>query len=161
LCNEVSEVRELFPVLWGLWMYYAGRAESRITAGLTEQLFALATRADDPALLVPAHMALLEEHCFKRGDFAAARAHLEQGMALYAPRQHGGYVSPCGYDAGVGLLAWGAVALHILGYPDQALESSHRSVALARAQAHPYTLAISLGRVTCVDLLRRDTQATR
>src|SRR5262249_41513136 len=108
LCHEVSEVRELFPVLWGLWSYYAGRAESRITAELTEQLLAVATRADDPALLVPAHLALLEETCFKRGDFAAARAHLEQGLALYDPQWHGGYVSPCGYDLSVGLLAWGA-----------------------------------------------------
>src|SRR5262249_42101167 len=94
LCNEVSEVREVFPVLWGLWSYYAGRAESRITAELTEQLFAVATRADDPALLVPAHLALLEEHCFKRGDFAAARAHLEQGLALYDPQRHGGVSLP-------------------------------------------------------------------
>src|SRR5262249_5894818 len=69
--------------------------------------------------------------------------------------------SPCGYDPGVGFLAWGAWALHILGYPDQALESSRRSVALARAQAHPYTLASSLARVACVDLLRGDTQAAR
>src|SRR5262249_23949204 len=38
LCNDVSEVGVRFPVLWGLWMYHAARAESRITSELAGQL---------------------------------------------------------------------------------------------------------------------------
>src|SRR5262249_27240395 len=57
-------------------------------------------------------------------------------------------------------LGWGAWALHLLGYPDQALESSRRSVALARAQAHPHSLAFALADASFVHLLRRDMQAT-
>src|SRR5262249_48487560 len=114
LCQEVSEGRELFPVLWGLWLYYAPRVESRITAELTEQLLALARSADDPALLVQAHLALTEEHCLKRGDFAAARAHLEQGLARYDPQQHRGHALRYAYDPGVALRTWGAWILHFL-----------------------------------------------
>jgi predicted ATPase len=161
LCQEVSQDRELFPTLWGLWMYYAARAESGITAGLTEQLLTLARHAEDPALLVPAHLTLLEEHCFKRGDFAAARAHMEQGLARYDPRQHRGRTFGYGYDPGMGLLGLGATALHLLGYPDQARQRSREAVALARERAHPYGLAWALARATCVDLLRRDAQAAR
>jgi predicted ATPase len=159
LCKEVSEGRELFPVLWGLWMHYASRAESGITAELTEQLSALAHGAGDPALLVPAHLVLLEDHCVKRGDFAAARTHLEHGLALYDPQQHRGYVSRHGYDPGVLLLGWGAWALHLLGYPEQALESSRRSIALARAQGHPQSQAFALADACLVYLLRGDLTA--
>jgi predicted ATPase len=161
LCKEVSEGQEVFPVLWGLWMHYASRAESGVTAELTEQLRALAHGASDPALLVPAHLALLEDHCVKRGDFAAARTHLEQGLALYDPQQHGGYVSRHGYDLGVLLLGWGAWALHFLGYPEQALESTRRSVALARAQGHPHSLAFALADASFVYLLHGELTAAR
>src|SRR5262249_56610536 len=96
-----------------------------------------------------------------RGDFAAARAHLERGMALYDPRQHGGLAFHYGYDPGQALLGWGAWALHFLGYPDQALESCRRAVALARGQAHPYNLACALTQAACVNLFRRDMPAAR
>jgi predicted ATPase len=161
LCQEVTDDRELFPVLWGLWLYHGTRAESQVAAELTEQLLALAHRAQDPALLVPAHLALLELHCIRRGDFAAARAHLERGMALYDPEQHGEYVFRLGFDPGVVLLGWGALALHLLGYPDQALTTSCEAVALARAQAHPFGLAWALSNAAVVDFLRRDLQTAR
>jgi predicted ATPase len=161
LCKEVSEGRELFPVLWGLWLYYAPRLESRITAELTEQLLALAHGADDPALLVQAHLALMEEHCMKRGDFAVAHTHREQGLARYDPQQHRGHAVRYGYDPGVALRGWGAWLLHFLGYPDQALESSRRAVALARAQKHPFNLASALSSAAWLDLLRRDLQGAR
>jgi predicted ATPase len=159
LCKEVGEGRELFPVLWGLWLYYAPRLESRVTAELTEQLQALANRADDPDLLLQAHLALMEEHCLKRGNFAVARTHLEQGLARYDPEQHRGHALRYGYDPGVALQAWGGWLLHFLGYPDQALECSGRGVALGRAHAHPYSLASALASEAWLDLLRRDTQA--
>jgi hypothetical protein len=161
LCKEVSEGRELFPVLWGLWQYYAPRVESRITAELTEQLLALAGRAEDPALLLQAHLALMEEHCLKRGDLAAARTHLEQGLARYDPPQHRGHAFRYGYDPGVAFRAWGGWLLHFLGHPDQALECSRRGLALARAHAHPYSLASALASEAWLELLRRDTQAAR
>jgi predicted ATPase len=159
LCKEVSEVGEVFPVLWGLWTYYAARAESRITEELTEQLRVLAHGANDPVLLVPAHLALLEVHCVQRGDFAAARQHLEQGMALYDPRPHREEVVRQGRDPGLGLLGWGGWALHVHGYPDQARQCSDRAIAQARAQAHPHSLAWVLSNATLVDLMSRDMRA--
>jgi predicted ATPase len=142
-------------------MYYAVRAESRVTAELTGELFALARGAGDPALLVPAHLALLEDHCVKRGDFAAARTHLERGLALYDPRQHRGHAFRHAHDPGVVLRGCGAWALHLLGYPEQARASSREAVARARAQAAPYTLAWALANAAWADLLRRDPPAAR
>ena len=41
LCREVGETRHLFPVLFGLWMYYFVRAEHAVSHELAEQLLSL------------------------------------------------------------------------------------------------------------------------
>ena len=63
------------------------RAEFQTARELGEQLLSLAQRVQDPALLLEAHHAL-GDTLFYLGEFARARAHLEQGMALYDPQQH-------------------------------------------------------------------------
>jgi hypothetical protein len=45
-------------VLFGLWLFYLGRAELQTTRELGEQLLTLAQRVQDPALLLEAHRAL-------------------------------------------------------------------------------------------------------
>ena len=37
LCQELKEITQLFPVLWGLWMYHLVRAEHEAASGLTKQ----------------------------------------------------------------------------------------------------------------------------
>ena len=85
LCQRIGETPELFPVLWGLYAFYVGRAEFETVRMLGEQLLRLAQRAQDPALLLQAHLAL-GSAVFYRGKFASAREHLEQGISFYAPR---------------------------------------------------------------------------
>ena len=63
------------------------RAELQTARELGEQLLTLAQRAQDSALLLEAHHALGAALLFL-GEFAPARAHLEQGLALYDPQQH-------------------------------------------------------------------------
>ena len=63
------------------------RAELQTAQELGEQLLGLAQTPTDPALLLGAHPAL-GAPCLCVGDCAVARAHLEQGMALYDPQQH-------------------------------------------------------------------------
>ena len=54
---------------------------------LGEQLLSLAQSVQDPTLLVVAHYGL-GMTLFCLGEFASAREHLEQGIALYDPQQH-------------------------------------------------------------------------
>ena len=87
LCQQVGETPQLFPVLWGLWKFYLVRAELQTARELGEQLLSLAQSVQDPALLLEAHHAL-GWTLFLSGEFASAREHLEQGIALYDPQQH-------------------------------------------------------------------------
>jgi predicted ATPase len=81
---------------------------------------------------------------FSLGDLAATREHAEQGVALYDPRQHGGHAHLYGQDPKVACLAFGAMSLWLLGYPDQAIVHSREAVALGGELGHPTTRALAL-----------------
>ena len=143
LCEQVPETPLLFPVLWGLWMYYEVRAKLGKPRELAERLFMLAQRTQDPAQLLQARMALAVTS-LSLGDPAATREHMEQGVVLYDPRRHSSHTYfYYGQDPGVGCRAFGAVALWLLGYPDQAVQRSREAIALSRELGQPTPLALA------------------
>ena len=143
LCEQVPETPLLFPVLWGLWMYYEVRAKLGKSRELAERLFALAQRTQDPAQLLQARGALAVTS-LALGDPAATREHMEQGVALYDPKRHSSHAYLYyGQDPGVACRAFGAVALWLLGYPDQAVQRSREAIALGRESGQPSTLALA------------------
>jgi hypothetical protein len=66
-----------------------------------------------------------------------AREHWDRGIALYDPERHRPHAFVYGQDPGEFCLANAALALWLLGYPDQALKRSDEAVALAHKIAHP------------------------
>ena len=74
-------------MLFGLWGFYHVRGDLQTARELAEQLLTLAQRQHDPALLLQGHRAL-GDTLFWLGELVPARAHLEQGIALYNPQQH-------------------------------------------------------------------------
>src|SRR5262249_50273421 len=129
LCEQVQEAPSLFLVLWGLWMYYEVGSDLPKSRELGERLFALAQTAHDSAQLIQGRMALAVTS-FSLGELAATREHTEQGNALYDPGRHSNHTHVYGQDPKVAGLAFGATALWLLGYPDQAVERSRQAVAL-------------------------------
>jgi hypothetical protein len=87
---------------------------------------------------------------FFLGEFAAAREHWEQGIALYDRQQHRHYTALFGMDMGVFFTSWLPHALWYLGYPEQALSMSHKSLILAQELAHPVSLKFALDYTYCI-----------
>jgi predicted ATPase len=161
LCQQVGETPDLFPALWGLWLFYNVRGDYQTACALGEQLLALAQQVQDPAHLLQAHHALWST-LFNLGELASARAHIEQGMALYDPQQHRSHAFLYGrHDPGVCCLSHAAFALWYLGYPDQALKRSHESLTLAQELSHPFTLTHALSHTAVLHCCRRERQATQ
>ena len=154
LCQQVGETPQRFQVLRGLWYFYLHRVELQTARELGEQLLTLAQHFGDPALLLEAHYALGNTLNYL-GEFAAARAHFEQGIALYDRQQHHAHAFRYGQDPGVICHAYAALTLWWLGYPEQALRRSHQAVTLARELAHPFSLGIALVFAAWLHLLRR------
>ena len=137
LCQQIGETSQLFPVLWGLWLFYLQRAELQTARDLATQLFSLAQYLRDTALLLQAHHALWATSFFL-GELTLARAHSEHGIDLYDSQQHRVLAFLYGgHDPGVCCRDFGALALWLLGYPDQALKRSHDALALAEELSHP------------------------
>ena len=141
-CASRWETPPALPGAVGLWRFYYVRGEFQTARELGEQLLTLAQRQHDPALLLwPTRP--WEIPC-SLGEFVPARAHLEQGMALYDPQQHRSLALLYGQDPGVVCLAYAALILWLLGYPDQALQRSQEALTLAQELSHPFSLAFAL-----------------
>jgi predicted ATPase len=140
LCQQVGNAEELFPVLYGLSRLYKKRGKLRRARDLGEQLLVLAQSQGNTALLLRGHY-VLGDILLWLGEFAAARAHLEQGLAIYDAQQHDTHDLLYEADPWLGCLGALSVTLWFLGYPDQAQHHSAEALALAQELSHPYSLA--------------------
>jgi adenylate cyclase len=118
-----------------------------------------AQSADDPALLLGAHLAL-GNTSFHTGELLLARDHLEIAISLYDRKRP----IASGLDAeimGVSCLSYMALTLWTLGYPDQALKRDNEAVALAHSLSHPFSLAFAEGVSGYLHQYRREAPAAQ
>lgn len=158
LCQQADEAPQLFPVLWGLWMFYTSRGKHTTARELGDQCLRLAQSAGDSGLRVEAHH-LLGVGFIATGDFTEALEHLDQAIGLYDSRDHSSLAYIYGHDPlAVGLIhaSW---ALWFLGYPQQALARYHKGQALAQKLNHPYTSATAAAFAAWFHLFNRNPQA--
>jgi predicted ATPase len=142
LCEQVGETPQLFATLWGLCSCYRTRGALLTARELGEQLYTLAQRADAPTFRLEAHDAL-GTTLFYLGEYAAARAHFEHGIALIDPPAPRTLAHRHDEAPGVVCLAFAANTLWCLGYSAQAMRRSQEALALAQALAHPASLALA------------------
>jgi predicted ATPase len=92
------------------------------------------------------------------GEFARAKDHLEQGLALYQPQKHSRFVARAVQDPQVSSLCFLAVVLWFLGYVDQASATIQKAQAVAQELAHPFSLAWALDYAARLHQFCRETQ---
>jgi predicted ATPase/class 3 adenylate cyclase len=159
LCQQVGETPELVPVLFGLWRFYNIQQQFHTARELGETLLRLAQHTHDPALTVLAHYALgWTRLCL--GALPTARQHLEKAITHYTPDQRHAPAFRMGQDPGVACGAFVAMALWLLGYPEQALAHLNHALALAHELSHPISLAFARCLAATVYQLRQDASAT-
>jgi class 3 adenylate cyclase/predicted ATPase len=158
LCQQVGETEQIFPALLGLFLFHLARAELQIGRELGEQLLALAQRNHDRSRLVVAHRAL-GSTLFYLGEVALALEHTHRGAALYDTQPHVP-VRLSGQDLGVFCRIYAAMALWLLGYPDQARAGIQSAHTLAQEINHPFCQAVAQTHVAWVHQYRREVQKT-
>jgi predicted ATPase len=158
LCRQVGETPQLFWVLGGLFAFYTTRAEFKTAHEVAEQCLSLAQNAHNPIFLMWAHT-VLGLSLFFLGEFALAREHWEEAIALYDLQQHRSYGTV--QDPKVTCLSYAALGLWFLGYPDQALQRIHQALTLAQELSHPFSLAYALLWAAMLHQLRREVQAVQ
>jgi predicted ATPase len=159
LCPEALDSGPLFTILWGLWLFSKVRSELAKAQEMADELLTLAKRNNDPDLALQAYQAL-GMTAFCRGEPAAAVRHVNQAAALYDPNRHRTHAFLFGQDPGVICKGFGAVALWLLGYPDQAERQSEAAVHMSRGLS-PTSQAVALHFAAMLHQLRRDGARAR
>jgi predicted ATPase len=157
LWERLGETPQHCWVLYGLCAWHAMRAEWQTARALMERVLALAQRVHHPTLCMHAHLGL-GGILYCLGAFAAAREHVEQGLALYDPQTHNPYVSDAVHDPEAVGHCVAAGALWHLGYPEQARQRLDAALTRAQELAHPFTQAQVFYYATMFALVRREVQ---
>src|SRR5262249_40957659 len=127
---------------------------------LGEQILRLAQYTGDPVIFLVAH-SLLGAPFLSLGEFTAAREHLQKGIGLYDPREHGFMASLYGDDPGVTCHSFVGLTLWFLGYADQALTNVRQALTVAEESGNPYSKTFALDFVTWIHVLRREEPAAQ
>ena len=156
LAHRFGRSQELFPAVWGTWMFAYNKGDFSNARTLTDELFSIARTENNPDFLLQAHHAVWPLD-MAEAEFSSARHHIEAGLAIYDPSIHGQHALMYGgHDPGVCGYTLDAQILAMLGYLDQAVAKSDRALTLARELSHPPSLIQALAFAADVHVLRRD-----
>ena len=143
LCQKIGDSPQIVPALFGMWRYYIGRGDCTVTRDLGRQLLELGTNSDDMSAVVLGHYGLgFALFCY--GELNEARVQLEDGYKLYDRNLRESLAFRLGQDPGVACLSYWALALWVLGYPEQAKHTTQKALTLAEELSHPFSSAYAL-----------------
>jgi len=143
LCERIGSTAQLWPVLYGEWVFHAVRAEHVAARKLADQLLRRAQDHQDAAAMIVGHR-VVGSGALWRGELAGARRAFERTLALYNQQQHGSLGLLYVQDPRVAALSGLSWTLFALGYPEQAQARSGEALDAARELAHWNTLAYAL-----------------
>jgi adenylate cyclase len=133
------------------------RGQSETAQRFADPLLDLAERSKDPAELVIAHTKM-GINLFWKGDLAIAHDHFERAAERFDPPRQRHLTALFGMDVATDCSGYAALPLWMMGYPDQALQRSERSLSLAQERGHLSTSAMSLCHASVGYLLCRDSR---
>ncbi len=143
LCDRLAARVDIFPALWGQWLFRWGRSELDAAWRLCERLLALAEQSGDAGLKLQAHHASWATS-FGLGKLKDVRAHAEAGLALYDASVHQAMASSYGnHDAANCARYFTALSLALVGKDERARAMADEALAMARALKDPFSLALA------------------
>ena len=154
LSEQLGEMAQLFPILYGLWVNHLARFEFRAAYQIGEELRLRAESSGDSTLLAQGHQAL-GVTSYHMGRFQLAREHLEATLSLFDGRR----LRPIGVDEEVVCRSYLSCTLWSLGYPGQAIKMSHAAVEVARELSDPFSLVFAEAYLGYLQQYRREARA--
>jgi class 3 adenylate cyclase/predicted ATPase len=153
----------LFSVLYGFWVANITEFNGDVCRDLAAQFLALAERQPATVPRMVGHR-LVGTALYFTGDYADARAHLDQAISLYDPAEHRALATRFGQDVKVAGLAIRSLNLWDLGYPEAALEDAEEALKNARQIGQAATLMYALAlclftQIKCRNYALATTQA--
>jgi predicted ATPase len=155
LCDKIGKTRQLFPVLYGQFLFHWVRANLETARSGAEEMLRIAMETGDRALLLIAHFSL-GGVLWHIGDNRSSLDHLSEAIARYDEKIDASLASEYGQDFGVWTLSYLEHAQLSLGYPERGSRAIADAVALARRLNHPLSLCNALNFSSLSSIIRRD-----
>jgi predicted ATPase len=143
LCEQIGATGQLWPVLYGQWVFHGVRGEHHAAREVADELVRRAQDYQETSATLVAHR-ISGTGAFWRGEVTAARPHLERALALYDAERHRSLAFLYVQDPRVAALSALSWTLFALGHPEQARARSREALAAASELAHLNTLAYAL-----------------
>jgi predicted ATPase/class 3 adenylate cyclase len=141
LSHLIGEGPEMLAVMYGLWGFNLGRNRLHDAKKFAEKILSLSLLVNSERAEAGAHSAFGSTSLW-RGEFAIARQHLDQAIAIYDRDimrylpMHEALVVPSRCH-----MSW---VLWMTGYPDQAHVRTQEALELATQLGRPYSMAFAL-----------------
>ena len=129
----------LFSALAALYNANIAAFSGNVGHERAAHLLALAEKLGDKVTLVRGHLGM-GITLLLAGNFAEARKHLDQALAVYDPIDHGPLATRFSQDQWVITLMYRSLALWGLGYPETALVGTEQALSDARENGHTASL---------------------
>jgi class 3 adenylate cyclase/predicted ATPase len=142
----------LYSVLFGFFVANFNTFNGDVCRDLAAQFLELAEKQRASYPLVVGHN-ILGAALLLRGDTAEARAHFDQGIALYDPAQHRPLATRFGEDHRVVSFCWRSCALWLVGYPETARADVDQAFKDARESGHAVSLIWALSHACFIEIL--------
>jgi class 3 adenylate cyclase/tetratricopeptide (TPR) repeat protein len=159
VARQLEASRDLAPPLTSLWLFRYARGELNQSDEISDEIFRIARKLDDPELTLQAHHAAAPLR-WVRGFHLDANRHFESCLALYDEDRDAQHrYRYMGHDPAICAMTVGASVKWALGFPDQAARLEQRALVLARRLQHIPSLAHALSFNAQSQVLRRDVAA--
>jgi DNA-binding winged helix-turn-helix (wHTH) protein/predicted ATPase len=144
LCDGLGERADVFPALWGQWLFRWGRSEIDAAWRLGNRLLALAEESGNTGLKLQAHHAMWTTS-FGRGELAQVRTHVQAGLGIYEAGVHQAMASSYGnHDASTCGRNFLTQALALGGDEEGTRTMLDSTLASTRGLDDPFSLALTL-----------------
>lgn len=161
LCDRLGATEQLFTTLWNLAGVYMVRGEHAECAELNARMLEISAASQDPEQLLMAHDTVGQTFVYL-GRPREALGHLDRAAELYDGADWSDLALRYGgEDPGVAAYGFRAIALWLLGYPEQAVECAATTMRVAEELAHPHSMALALNQIAELHFLRRDPERAR
>lgn len=158
LCEKLGNFQGLLGSRWGLWTVYLLRGTIVPCIEAAKPVLEMAMPTGDPMLQIIAHQANGYSNYFI-ANFAAAREHAENALALYDPERERTLVSIFQLPASFACGNFLTMSLWFTGYPEQAERARKEAWAVIESLDIPACTAYALGNSMMIHYARRDREA--
>jgi tetratricopeptide (TPR) repeat protein len=138
LCERLGDTHRLLPTLYGQVLYCIVSGKVPIGLDYAKRCQSLAAQTGDRLMRLIAHRAM-GAALLQLGEFEAASVELAHVAALYIPEQDRSLSAQYVTDPCASAYAYLALALWVLGYPDQAVATREKAFKHAVDASHANT----------------------